>query len=359
MAEDVQVVRAQLMKKEKMVKDIARTDGRPSYQFLSTVKKELEKEKNAMAAKFYLLFKIAQPFSPGGAGVPTEITRTMHLQLQKVIDDQLKYVNGWLSVSEQKARSQDRGLAPNSSMIKDIIQEYIITKDLLKQKIRGFVLNRRAGVIQTRLDDTVREMKGKGGVEAFAGQTPVEEFLKKQETGIVVELVMEEMAERTRELDRTVNRIVEWRAKVSARPPTPDSSESGLAEQESQGLVRTLIDEITRLREKEKLVGGSESGIINLAEGRAELARLKSIIHEQNLHVGVLGKLIASAIPVEGKAPRQPEEILQNNEAVLNTTDKIETLIKDERNVYMNFRKWEAPPGQFQEEISQAIQLVS
>src|SRR3990167_2159442 len=223
MAEDVQVVRAQLMKKEKMVKDIARTDGRPSYQFLSTVKKELEKEKNAMAAKFYLLFKIAQPFSPGGAGVPTEITRTMHLQLQKVIDDQLKYVNGWLSVSEQKARSQDRGLAPNSSMIKDIIQEYIITKDLLKQKIRGFVLNRRAGVIQTRLDDTVREMKGKGGVEACAGQTPVEEFLKKQETGIVVELVMEEMAERTRELDRTVNRIVEWRAKVSARPPTPDS----------------------------------------------------------------------------------------------------------------------------------------
>src|SRR3989338_3659554 len=108
-----------------------RPAARPPTQFQSTVKKKLEKKKNAMAAKFYLLFKIAQPFSPGGAGVPTEITRTMHLQLQKVIDDQLKYVNGWLSVSEQKARSQDRGLAPNSSMIKDIIQEYIITKDLL------------------------------------------------------------------------------------------------------------------------------------------------------------------------------------------------------------------------------------
>lgn len=353
MVEDVQFLRAQFMKKEKLIKDVVRMDSRPAYQFVSAARKELEKDKNVMAAKLYFLFKFAKPFSPGGAGQATEDTKIMHGHLQKIVDQQMKYVDVWMAQAEQKAKPKAGPDVPTAAMIKDIIQQYIQTKELLKQKIRSYILTRRTGSIQKRLDDAVRDMKPKGGVEAFAGGLPVEEFLKRQEMAIVVEMVMDDMAEKTSALDKVVNRIVEWRAKSAAVPS--NTIESRLADQEITALVLQLMEEINKLKDREKLIGGTESGIVNTADGRAELARLKSNINEQRVHIRVLEEPLTKSLDPATKTA----EFQGNNEMALNACDKIETLVKDERNMYLNFRKWEVPPGQFLEEMSLSTQIIS
>lgn len=359
MAEDVQLLRARLMKKEKLIKDIMRADARPSYQFVSMVRKEYEKEKNVMAAKLYFLYKIAHAFAPGAAARPSADIPTYDGHLQKIIEDQLKYVGAWMERIEQKSKSQPKPAAPGGAMIKDIIQQYIETKELLKQKIRTFVLTRRSGMVQSRLDETVRQMKADGGVERHAGGLSVEEFLKKQEGAIVVELVLDEMSEKTSKLDKAVNRIVEWRAKNAAPPAT--SSDADRREQEMQNLVRVLVDEIDKLKSQEKLGTDPESGILNSADGRAELGRLKSNLAEQKIHASVLHDCVAAAQKSgqDGNPALRPEEIQENREAALNTCDKLEASIKDERNFYLNLRKWETTPGQFQEEIALIAQIAS
>lgn len=359
MAEDVQALRAQFMKKEKFIKDVVRNDARSVYQFVSAVRKEFEKEKNIMAAKLHFLFKVAQAFAPGAPAKPSDDAVTFHGHLQKIVENQLKHMGEVLPQTDPPSNQPVKPNIPTGAMIKDIIQQYIETKELLKRKIKSFVLTRRAGMVQSRLDEMVRQMKASGGVEKFAADMPVDVFLERQEAGIVVDLVLDDMAEKTAKLDKAVNRIVEWRSRNAAAPAGPE--ESDRREKEMQGLVQDLIDEINNLKTQEKLCGETENGILNNPEGRAELSKLRSNLSEQKINVAVVLDALTAAKKTgpDGNPMLRPEEIQENVESSLNACDKIESLIKDERNIYLNVRKWESTPGKFQDDISLAAPIAS
>lgn len=356
MAEDIQALRSKLMKKEKLIKDVMRKDARATFQFLAAVRKEIEKEKNLPEAKLYLLYKVSLSYSPTAEQTLDAAVPVAECFL-KLLDEQLKHVDTHLAQMEQKSRPKASAETLSAAQIPDIIRTYMETKTQLKEKIKAFVLAHRAGVIQGRVAEAVEKMKADGGLEKFGGNESLETFMKKQESLIVFEMVLMEMGEKTAGLDRAVNRIVEWRTKSAAA--APGSATAELMDQEKNALIRDLVDEINRLKEKEKLSGGADSGLAQNAECRAELAKLRSNVAEQKVNLSVICDVSAESLrkTPDGKPAAKPEEVLNNKQTALNSCDKIESLLKDERNLYLNFRQWESTPGQFLETLSTSIVL--
>jgi len=349
MLEDIQAIKAKWMKHEKLIKDVMRTDGRSTSQIISTLRKEVDKEKNILPAKFVFLYKTAQAFAPTSGQTLSETHVRMVEHLMAILQNQIKFLSAMMESVETRTAQKARDAVFTSADIKGIIQQYIETKELLKRKIKEFILTKRAGLLSGRVDQAMAPFKSSGQLDAMDPDNR-EVLRNKQEAAILVELVIDEMANRTAKIDQAVGKIVDWRARAA---------QAGAVEQEINRLIRELLVEINSLKERERLVGASESGITQSAEGLAGLAKLRSIVLEQKNNLSVLADAV---IPKKDAGTLNDLKALENpvsKEESLGVCDRIETLIKDERNLYLDLRKFESIPGRFLEDLTLATEFLS
>lgn len=341
-----------MIKKEKFIKDVMFSDARQGYQFFSSVKKDYEKEKNVLSVKLSLVCKVAQIFQAGCRSSSIEDLVQMAGFLKTTLENQIGRFEEMWALNKG-------GNAPNAGGVMDIkeaVKEYILAKDLMKKKIIGFISKHRSGIIKTRAAAAVDYMKKNKDIPNPEDEPAMAAILQNKETEILMDIVYPELAKKTEHLEDTVNRLVAWRARVAAMPAA--SKTHPALESEKLELLKDFIQAVKEVKTQALEGSGVGEGIFKSPDGLGMLGGLKSNLNEQRMRANHFLEFIIG-LKTNPEFSSKPMHEIEGSSVAQAACDKMEELMKDERNIYVDLRKWEPEPGRFFLDMSDAVKFPS